>query len=92
MKKRITFKFILLLLCVGYACFVLISQLSVVQEQKTEAAQLEERLKAAQYENSYLQNKLDYINTSEYVEEAARERFGWVKPGERVYEQKELGD
>jgi len=62
-----------------------INQAIVAASQKETEAELLQNLAELEYQNNYLENKLEYIYSDEYYEEAARARFGWVRPGERIY-------
>ena len=87
MRKRVTFKFklIILMIVLAYCGIMFINQAIVSSSQKEAEIELLQKIKELSYQNNYLENKLEYINSDEYYEEAARVRFGWVKPGERIY-------
>ena len=86
-KKRVTikFKFIILIIILAYCGIMFINQAIVAASQKEAEIEYLRQLAELEYQNNYLKNKLEYINSDEYYEEAARTRFGWVKPGERIY-------
>ena len=94
MKKRVTLKFKLIIVIIVfiYCGIMFINQAIVVSSQKETEAELTKKLDDLKYQNNYLENKLDYINSDEYYEEAARARFGWVKPGERIYVEDTAGE
>lgn len=94
MKKRVTLKFklIILLTVFAYCGIMLINQAIVAASQKETETELLQKLDELKYQNNYLENKLDYINSDEYYEEAARVRFGWVKQGERIYMEENTGE
>lgn len=94
MKKRVTLKFKLLILIIvlAYCGIMFINQAMVAESQKETEAELLQKLADLDYQNNYLENKLEYINSDEYYEEAARVRFGWVKPGERIYMEDNTGE
>ena len=87
MKKRVTLKFKLIVLIIVLACcgITFINQSIVASSQEETVLLKEQELADSQYENNYLQNALEYINSDEYIEQAAREKLGWVKKGERIY-------
>ncbi|WP_235858546.1 FtsB family cell division protein [Varibaculum massiliense] len=66
------------LLLVGAPLFDLVSQIE--QRNKVHA-----QLVAAQQENRELQRQLELWNDSDYLTQQARERLGYVKPGETRY-------
>lgn len=45
---------------------------------------LEEDVAAMRAENEALKERLEYVNTDAYIEEAAREKLQWAKPGDTV--------
>lgn len=45
---------------------------------------LEEDVAAMRAENEALKERLEYVNTDAYIEEAAREKLKWAKPGDTV--------
>ncbi len=94
MKRRVTFKFkfLILLICIAYCGVMFINQAVVASSQRQTKLELEEKLRDVKYQNIFLKNKLEYLNSDEYYEEAARKRFGWVKEGERVYLEDKLSE
>ena len=69
----------------GYLVFALISQQSIVNETKELHEQAEANLAAAKKENIELQKDFSMIDTDEFYEKVAREVFGYVKPGEKIF-------
>jgi len=45
-------------------------------------ATLEEEVAAMRAENEALKERLEYVDTDAYIEEAAREKLRWVQPGD----------
>lgn len=45
-------------------------------------AALEEEVAAMRAENEALKQRLEYVGTDAYIEEAAREKLRWVEPGD----------
>ncbi len=45
-------------------------------------AALEEEVAAMRAENEVLKERLEYVSTDAYIEEAAREKLRWVEPGD----------
>jgi cell division protein FtsB len=74
-----------------YAAFIgllLASYVTPVQEivqSRAEIPTLEERLHEAEVHNTAQQRLIRELNTPAGIERAARERYGMILPGERVY-------
>ncbi len=90
-KEKVKKKFgigrltIIVVLCaVAWACFMgadLQGKLVIQAGRQANLAQKEQDL---QRERDYRTNSLNYIDSDEYIEKQARERFGWVKPDEII--------
>ncbi len=90
MAKKKTFNFgrLKLFVLIGVLIYVgvtFVNQQSLLVSQRTRQATLTEQEESLQREIEYYQNELDYIGSDEYVEQEARSRFGWLKPGETKY-------
>ncbi len=73
-----------------YVGTVLVQQEFKMREQLKEKAALLEKMEETREINEELRYKLEYMETDEYVEKAARERLGWIKEGEiKFIEKKE---
>ncbi len=85
-KNRRSFVVVLVavLLCASFAIslFTLIKEINSL---KTEINAVENAVAEQNVANAALNDKLNSDNTDEYVEEIARDRLGFVMPGERVY-------
>ncbi len=89
-KKKETkkFSFILLiglLLAVGYFAISIINVNMNIKTRKQTKAKLSAQYEEQLAENARLQAVADGGNQDEYVERVAREKLGYVKPGEKVY-------
>jgi cell division protein FtsB len=79
------------LVVVLYAAFVgllLASHVSPVQEiieGRAEVQTLEEKLHEAEVHNTAQERLVKELNTPAGIERAARERYGMILPGEKVY-------
>ncbi|MFA5676640.1 MAG: septum formation initiator family protein [Christensenellales bacterium] len=85
-KRRITikFKFMLLALFLVYiGVSVYIQQSNIADLQKEQQA-LSERYKQAQTQLSRLEHKNEYMGTSKYIENTAREKLGLVYEDELI--------
>ncbi len=82
------FSFILLiglLLAVGYFAISIINVNMDIKSRKKEVTKLNAQYEEQLAENARLQAVADGGNQDEYVERVAREKLGYVKPGEKVY-------
>ena len=85
-KRKVKFRFKLLLLTafLVYAGFTIYSQQLNINTMLAEQEVLEAEYSEAQTELKRLQHMSDYMYTDDYVEDAAREKFGLVYPDEVV--------
>ena len=85
-KRKVKFRFKLLLLAafLAYAGFAIYSQQMNINDMMTEQEVLAAEYTQVQTELSRLQHMSDYMYTDDYVEDAAREKFGLVYPDEIV--------
>jgi cell division protein FtsB len=79
------------LVVVLYAAFIglllasYVSPLQEIFEGRTEVHALEERLHEAEVHNTAQERLIKELNTPAGIERAARERYGMILPGEKVY-------
>ncbi|MEE0980216.1 MAG: septum formation initiator family protein [Acutalibacteraceae bacterium] len=76
------------------ACFA-ISLFSIVKDindVKKEIAAVDEVKAEQEAENEALRDKINAGDKDEYVEEIARDKLGYVMPGERVYQDISVND
>jgi cell division protein FtsB len=79
------------LVVVLYAAFVglllasYVSPLQEIFERRAEIPVLEQKLHEAAVDNTAQERLIKELNTPAGVERAARERYGMILPGERVY-------
>jgi cell division protein FtsB len=80
-----------LLVVVVYAAFVglllasYVSPLQEILERRAEIPALEQKLHEAQVDNTARERLIKELNTPAGIERAARERYGMIQPGEKVY-------
>ena len=68
-------------LLVLFACAgIVISQNEKMQQIKQEQQALQQQLDALTLEEQRLERMQEYVQTDEYLEQYAREKFGYVKP------------
>ena len=68
-----------------YFVVTLISQQKTLNQYKSEASTYSEQLETAKETNSELQKTKENVNSTEYIEEVAREKLDMYLPNERVY-------
>jgi len=68
-----------------YIVYVLVSQQPVIDTKKDQKADLEKELAAAQELETELRTDISMADSKYYIEQAAREKLGMVKPGDRVF-------
>jgi cell division protein FtsB len=74
-----------------YAAFVglllasFVSPLQEILERRAEIPTLERKLHETQVDNTVRERLIKELNTPAGIERAARERYGMIKPGEKVY-------
>ena len=79
------------LVVVLYAAFIGLllasyaSPLQQILESRAEIPVLEQRLHEAKVHNAAQERLAKELNTPAGIERAARERYGMIKPGEKVY-------
>jgi cell division protein FtsB len=78
-------KVILYAALVGLLFASYISPLQGIIESKSRIAELETEISALAQENVAKTRLTEELETTEGVERAARERYGMIKPGEKVY-------
>ena len=95
MKKRNIkprFKFILLALFLAYAAFAIYGQQVKINNLKAEQEALNQSIEEAETDLSRLEHKSEYMSTSEYVENTAREKFGLAYEDELIIETQDSQD
>lgn len=90
MSKRHRFKFgrikLFIIIIAGvYVLFAIPAQQSEMAAQRERRAELLREQERLELEAEYRENELDFIGSDEYVEQEARQRLGWLKPGEIKY-------
>lgn len=87
-KRRYRLGRLQILIVLGALVYVLVT-LADQQGQLVNATKRQEELSRQEAELKqqveYYSNELDYIGTDEYVEQEARNRFGWLMPNEIKY-------
>ena len=87
MKNRLKYKNFLLLLLIGfvYVSYKLGSQQIQIYKFNKEIKANNEVIKQLEKETQSLNKNKERYKSDEFIEKVAREKLGYVKPGERVY-------
>lgn len=88
-KKQRSFSFILLVVIVAFAIYFAVSLVSSAKEIQSKQAEIDELKTQCEQqlaENDELQGIIDNGDQDDYIEQVAREKYGYIKPGERVYQ------
>ncbi len=81
--------FFLLVVMVAFAIFFAVSIVSsakVIKDKKAENDIALTEYNELIAENEEYQNIIDNGDKDEYIEKLAREKYGYIKPGDRVYQ------
>ena len=81
--------FIMTVMFIVVAVFFVISVAAInkeISERKEYVEQLQSQYDEQEAENKELQSMIDSGNQDEYIEKVAREKYGYINPGDRVYQ------
>ena len=81
----------LCVIAVYTAITVGLKMLTIVSQKKVQAELLEQQA-ALEQQVAELEQQQEYVGTDEYIEQAAREKFGWVKENEIVFKKKNAAE
>ena len=68
-----------------YAAFTMVSLQLQISAKEDEMAELQEQIESQKLENSMIQDILDSDDDTNYIAEIAREKLGYIIPGQRVF-------
>lgn len=85
MKKKFRFNRVLIICLVIYLLYVFISKQQVLATYKKEGQNYINLIAQEQQRNAELLETRDNIDSTEYIEEIARDKLGMYLPNERVY-------
>lgn len=85
-------RWLALVLVLGILMVLLVPNLYAWLKQEEELRSINQQVQAAQQRNADMSEKLELWNDPEYVASQARERLGYVKPGETQYTVVDPGD
>lgn len=79
------YKKILLVIVLAYVCNIFISQQKMLNTYNDDVKKYETSLAKEQETHESLLEIKENVNSSEYIEQVAREKLGMYLPNERVY-------
>lgn len=85
MKKKFKFNRIIIIGIIIYVIYILISRQQVLSMYKKEEQHYLDLIAQEQQRNSELLEKKQNIDSTEFIEEIARDKLGMYLPNERVY-------
>lgn len=83
MKKVLKYTFIILISI--YVIHILISQQGTLNSYSAESKEYQSQIDKAKEEQEELNSTIDSLNSTEYIEQEAREKLDMYLPNERVY-------
>jgi cell division protein DivIC len=85
MKKKLRINRFIIIAVLIYFIYTLVSQQQTLNSYKQEASTYSNQIEEANDKNEELKNVKNNINSTEYIENMAREKLGMYLPNERVY-------
>ena len=85
MKKKLRINRFFIIAVLIYFIYTLFSQQQTLNSYKQEASTYSNQIEEANEKNDELKNVKNNINSTEYIENMAREKLGMYLPNERVY-------
>ena len=85
MKKKFKFNRIIIIDIIIYVLYAVISRQQVLSTYKQEEQNYLDLIAKEQQRNAELQEAKNNINSTEFIEEIARNKLGMYLPNERVY-------
>lgn len=82
--KKLIILAVVLLVCIGVV-YKIVEQQITLSRYDDLAKEYEQKIAEAQLENQKLEDEKDKADTDEYIQRAARDKLGLVKPNERVF-------
>ena len=68
-----------------YAAFTLVSLQLQIREKEKQLEELQARIGQQRIENRQIEDILENPDDTQYIAEIAREKLGYIAPGERVF-------
>ena len=85
MKKILKFNRIIIIGIIIYVLYLLISRQQVLSSYKKEEQTYAKQIEQEQLKNAELLEEKENVNSTEFIEEIARDKLGMYLPNERVY-------
>ena len=85
MKKKFKFNRILIIGIIIYVLYVIISRQQVLSAYQKEEQNYLSQIEQEKQRNSELLDAKNNVNSTEFIEEIARNKLGMYLPNERVY-------
>lgn len=85
MKKKLKFNRIIIIGIIIYVLYLLISRQQVLSSYKKEEQTYAKQIEQEQLKNAELLEEKENVNSTEFIEEIARDKLGMYLPNERVY-------
>lgn len=85
MKKKLRINRFIIIAVLIYFIYTLFSQQQTLNSYEQEASTYTNQIEEANEKNDELKNVKNNINSTEYIENMAREKLGMYLPNERVY-------
>lgn len=82
--KKLVILVAVLVACIGVTCKIIEQQITLSRYDDL-AEEYKQKIAEAQLENQKLQDEEKQADTDEYIQRAARDKLGLVKPNERVF-------
>lgn len=82
--NKVIKRLIILLLSI-YAIYILVAQQKMLNSYAAEKKQYIEQIEEAETEQNELNQSLEGLNSTEYIEDIARDKLDMYLPNERVY-------
>lgn len=84
-KKKFKIKRIIYVLIICYIGYSLVDQQIMINRINNDISKYTEQSKKVQESNESIKDQIEFAKTDEYMERAAREKIGLIRPGETVY-------
>ena len=88
-KKQRSVSFILIVVIVAFVVYFavsLVSSAKEIQSKQAEVDELQAQCNEQLAENEELQDVIDSGDKDEYIQQVARVKYGYIMPGDRVYQ------
>ena len=85
MKKKLKINRIIILIVLAYFLYIIFSQQKTLKAYNQEATIYQNEIEAANQKTEELKEMKSNVNSTDYIENVAREKLGMYLPNERVY-------